>query len=151
MTMRPWGALVLLLAAGVLTSCAGSPEFLDNGAVQVAVYPEPQGVLAIAQPADVIDLGDGCVGVELPGYDESPMILAVPLGSTLDADGNISVVTPDILELDEPTFAVGDQIHMQAAHIYRKGEHVPDDVLIPDACPSVGVWLMLPYSTDLGG
>lgn len=128
----------------VLSACSPRTEVLTGGGLAVGVFPAPTGGLTIDQPARAVDLGNGCVGAELPGYDESPMILAVPTGSTIDSHGQITVIAPKELGLDDLRFSVGDEFHMQAAGIYRLGEPIPEGVITPDGCPDLGIWLVLP-------
>jgi hypothetical protein len=136
-------SMALLSATGCAT--AGNVEVLSAAGWHVTVYEKAeQGGHDILGLGRVVDVGDGCVGVDLD-LEDRVTILAVPSGSSIDADGKITV--PEGETGGPLTFSVGDHIEFANGGFVRPSRELWDGLKIsyPEGCPaSLETWLLLP-------
>jgi hypothetical protein len=146
--MRALPVVVTSIVLLVLPGCAaagGPVEPLISTDWQVAVFekeqPSGHDILGLGR---VVDLGGGCVGVDLD-LEDRVAILAVPNGSSMDSAGRITVPEGDT---GGPlTFSVGDHIEFENAGFVRPSRVLWEGLTVgyPEGCPaSLETWLLLP-------
>ncbi|WP_168626029.1 MULTISPECIES: hypothetical protein [unclassified Cryobacterium] len=145
--MRALSIVVTSMALLAVTGCAtaGPVDVLSAGGWHVAAYEKAEqsghDILGLGR---VVDVGEGCVGVDLD-LEDRVTILAVPSGSSIDADGKITV--PEGETGGPLTFSVGDHIEFANGGFVRPSRELWEGLTVsyPEGCPaSLETWLLLP-------
>jgi len=128
-------AVLLLVSAGCGTD---SLTPIEGDSVAIAAYEPDGGSLDVVVGGLVVDLGDGCVGVQR--LDTSEMfLLAVPVGS--EPEGLNRVRVSESLD-----FGIGDEIRFSGSFdttFEDTGHRLP--IAVPPRCPTDrAAWYLLP-------
>lgn len=114
---------------------------ISSGNLHAASYTPNGTSLDVLNESQVIELNGGCLGVNM-GQD---MILALPEGSSIDSDGQITV---NVTGSQPMTFNVGDTIHFTGTQSDTTSSDFGQALALPKECPdSIPVWFLLPKNT----